>query len=99
MVVGPAGLLGFVLASQFSATAGLIALAGLPAIAAGWWAGDRLSPASPTRPDSARSSSGASPPRRRSPWSGRWPRSGGPRERLAVAPFGGAIVMWWTAIV
>ncbi|HWS38462.1 MAG TPA: sulfite exporter TauE/SafE family protein [Actinoplanes sp.] len=42
VVVGPAGLIGFALAGQFTAGAGMVALVGLPAIAAGWWAGDRL---------------------------------------------------------
>ncbi|GAA1612061.1 sulfite exporter TauE/SafE family protein [Actinoplanes couchii] len=42
VIVGPAGVIGFVLAGQFSAGALAIALVGLPAIAIGWWAGDRL---------------------------------------------------------
>ncbi|MBB4749808.1 sulfite exporter TauE/SafE family protein [Actinoplanes lobatus] len=42
MVVGPLGVAGFVLAGQFTTRAGVIALAGLPAVVGGWWAGDRL---------------------------------------------------------
>ncbi|MDI6101840.1 sulfite exporter TauE/SafE family protein [Actinoplanes sp. NEAU-A12] len=42
VVVGPAGLLGFALAGQFTARSLTVAAVGLPAVALGWWAGDRL---------------------------------------------------------
>lgn len=42
VVVGPAGLIGFALAGQFTTGAATVALVSLPAIAVGWWAGDRL---------------------------------------------------------
>lgn len=42
VVVGPAGIAGFVIAGQVTTGALTIAAIGLPAIAAGWWAGDRL---------------------------------------------------------
>jgi uncharacterized membrane protein YfcA len=42
VVVGPIGVLGFALAGRLTAGSLLIAAAGLPAIVAGWWAGDRI---------------------------------------------------------
>jgi uncharacterized protein len=42
VVVGPLGVLGFALAGQFTTRSLIIAAAGLPAVAAGWWAGDRI---------------------------------------------------------
>ncbi|MEU4626911.1 sulfite exporter TauE/SafE family protein [Actinoplanes sp. NPDC023801] len=42
VVVGPIGVAGFVLAGRFTTDSLIIAAAGLPAVAAGWWAGDRL---------------------------------------------------------
>jgi uncharacterized membrane protein YfcA len=42
VVVGPIGVLGFALAGRLTTGSLIIAAAGLPAIAAGWWAGDRI---------------------------------------------------------